>query len=129
MGSQPTRSEIRRALDALGINVPFYRADGLPGGGIRFRLYGGRVVDYEPRGAGKKTTSPSRAAKAPAQPVAVDDLTAIPGVGKGTAGALKAAGLVNFEQLRGASDEVLLEVVNQSALAKIRAYLEEEHPQ
>jgi hypothetical protein len=62
-------------------------------------------------------------------PIRIDDLTVISGVGKGTAGALKAAGLVSFELLREASDEELLEVVNRAVLGKIRAYLEEEHSQ
>ena len=122
MGNQPTRSEIIHALHALHINVPFYRADPLPAGGIRFHLYGGRVVDYEPAKADRKATSPSRAPK-------VDNLTAIPGVGKATARALASAGLATFDQLRAASDEVLLDLLNPRTLAGVRAYLEEDHPQ
>ena len=112
MGSQPTESEIRRALDALHVDVPYYTAEGTKGGGVRFCLYGGRVVEWKP----KKATSSL-------QPVVVNNLTVIPGVGKGTAGALNVAGWLSFDELRGASDEALLEVVNQNTLAKIRAYL------
>jgi len=123
MGSQPTQLEIRRALDALEVDVPFYTAEGTKGGGVRFRLYGGRVVEWKPAKA--KATSSFTV------PVVLDpdDLTVIPGVGKGTAGTLKAAGLVSFDDLRGASDGALLQVVNAATLAKIRAYLREEYAQ
>ena len=120
MGSQPTESEIRRALDALHVDVPYYTAEGTKGGGVRFCLYGGRVVEWKPAKA--KATSPFV--------VAGGDLARIRGVGKVTAGTLVAAGFVSLEDLRGASDETLLGVVNQATLAKIRAYLKREvHPQ
>ena len=119
MGSQPTRSEIRAALDALKVNVPFYSAEGTKGGGVCFRLYGGRVVEWKPAKA--KATSPFV--------VAGGDLARIRGVGKVTAGALVAAGFVSLEDLDGASDEALLEVVNAGTVSKIRAYLREEYAQ
>jgi hypothetical protein len=117
MATQPTQSHIKRALHALHINVPYYRADPLPGGGIRFHLYGGRVLKW----------SATRAS--PSNPPPADDLTAIPGVGKATARALTSAGLATFDQLRAASDEVLLDLLNPGTLARLRAYLREEHPQ
>ena len=119
MGSQPTQLEIRRALDALGVDVPYYTAEGTKGGGVRFCLYGGRVVEWKPAKA--KATSPFV--------VAGGDLARIRGVGKVTAGALVAAGFVSLEDLHGASDEALLEVVNASVVSKIRAYLREEYAQ
>ena len=124
MGSQPTESEIRRALDALHVDVPFYTAEGTKGGGVRFHLYGGRVVEFSETVGSGEATSPSVAMEQ-----IPDDLTQIAGVGKGTSAALKAAGVVNFDQLCVVSDEELLKVVNQSTLSKIRAFLEEEHPQ
>jgi len=119
MGSQPTESEIRRALDALHVDVPFYTAEGTKGGGVRFHLYGGRVVEWKPAKA--KATLPFV--------VAGGDLARIRGVGKVTAGALVAAGFVSLEDLDGASDEALLEVVNAGTVSKIRAYLREEYAQ
>ena len=119
MGSQPTVSEIRAALDALHVDVPYYTAEGTKGGGVRFHLYGGRVVEWTPAKA--KATSPFV--------VAGGDLARIRGVGKVTAGALVAAGFVSLEDLDGASDEALLEVVNAGTVSKIRAYLREEYAQ
>ena len=121
MGSQPTRSEIRAALDALKVNVPFYSAEGTKGGGVCFRLYGGRVVEFSETVGSGEATSPFV--------VAGGDLARIRGVGKVTAGALVAAGFVSLEDLDGASDEALLEVVNAGTVSKIRAYLREEYAQ
>lgn len=36
---EPTRADIRRAIKALGINVPIYQVEAIPGG-VRFYLYG-----------------------------------------------------------------------------------------
>jgi hypothetical protein len=40
----------KQIVERLEIDVPVLRAEELPGGGVRFYLYGGRIVDYSAHG-------------------------------------------------------------------------------
>ena len=145
---------LKEAINGLGINVPIYRTVENDGALLLY-LYGGRVVQWPPStlattGADPDpdpvTTSPTLATTGgqpdpgavtiptltpsapplpspPAPPI--DDLTAIPGIGKATAKALNNAGFNTFRSLIDAQDADILAVpkLNTYALGKIRSYL------
>ena len=104
---------IQRAVLELGIDVPIYRADPAPGGGLVLHLYGGRVVQW----------TPSPAADPPAgEDQQGDDFTVVPGIGPAGATALQEAGYTTFEQLAAAGDN-LKPLLNTYTLTKLRDYL------
>ena len=117
---------IQRAVLELGIDVPIYRADPTPEGGLTLYLFGGRIVTWTPRqqpADPRQQPADSPAAPPPAQEEEQgDDFTVVPGIGPAGATALQEAGYTTFEQLAAAGD-TLKPLLNTYTLTKLRDYL------
>ncbi len=129
---------VKKACQALGINVPILRWKIADDGDLILYLYGGRVErwregakDLPPDPLPKGKGNAEKVTTLPTEEVQIrDDFSIIPGVGPVTAGKIRSAGVFTFAMLRQAwpvwLKQELSRVLTAQNIQAIETYLEEE---
>lgn len=115
-------SEIKQALEALGLEKPMVELVRLPGNRLRLAI---TAICYPDRGA--VNTLPQAAVPPIMGPVTLHELTDVPMVGSATAAVLRKAGILSVADLATASDHTLSRIgLRPHTIPKIRQWLVDE---